>query len=72
MLSILVCVKRVPDAGRAVFDADGVIDRASAGNIVSRTTSALETALSIRTPAVRASRHQRDLARALYEAAARR
>ena len=50
MLSILVCVKQVPDAGRAVFDAKtGVIDRASAGNIVNPDDlHALETALSIK------------------------
>ena len=50
MLSILVCVKQVPDAGRAVFDAKtGIIDRASAGNIVNPDDlHALETALSIK------------------------
>jgi len=50
MLSILVCVKQVPDAGRVVFDAKtGVIDRASAGNIVNPDDlHALETALSIK------------------------
>jgi len=50
MLSILLCVKQVPDTGRALFDLKtGSIDRASAENIVNPDDlHALETALSIR------------------------
>ncbi len=50
MLSILVCVKQVPDTARSVFDAGtGSIDRSAGGNIVNPDDlHALETALSIK------------------------